>query len=191
MGAQTALRSKILSPDRLNCNPGLEISQGRTPWLIQHVLTVLVFLSWVLLLPRPPSSFWSLRLFPWASILLHGPLDICLDLLPAAPLPRLQNRDAQHMFLQHRGTHRISVSIDNFNLDRKLHASRKSFGHRDLVPCRKAYGALRKGPAFHGSRSSRENIFRMQAVKWVVAKLQGDETASFCRERSGREVKGR
>ena len=30
----------------------------------------------------------------------------------------------------------------------------------------------------------------MQAVKWVVAKLQGDKTASFCREMSGREVTG-
>ena len=28
----------------------------------------------------------------------------------------------------------------------------------------------------------------MQAVKWVVAKLQGDETAYFCKEMSGREV---
>ena len=114
-------------------------------------------------------------------------------------------------------------------------------------------GALRKGPLFHGSRSSRETLirkilvsvkflsailgpemaapilwtprisvfflqknlhvhksrrfrgggvfgvffgggevpslsiflrqkFRIQAVKWAVAKLQGDETASFCRE---------
>ena len=51
--------------------------------------------------------------------------------------------------------------------------------------------ALRKGPPFHGSRSSREIKFRMQAVKWVVAKLQGDKTASFCREMSGREVTGR
>ena len=33
--------------------------------------------------------------------------------------------------------------------------------------------------------------FKMQAVKWVVAKLQGDKTASFCREMSGREVTGR
>ena len=31
----------------------------------------------------------------------------------------------------------------------------------------------------------------MQAVKWVVAKLQGGKTASFCREMSGREVTGR
>ena len=29
---------------------------------------------------------------------------------------------------------------------------------------------------------------RMQAVKWVVAKLQGDKTASFCRKTSGRKV---
>ena len=28
----------------------------------------------------------------------------------------------------------------------------------------------------------------MQAVKRAVAKLQGDETASFCREMGGREV---
>ena len=69
------------------------------------MLTVLVFGSWVLLLPWLPPSSRSLRLFPWASILLHGPLDICLDLLPAAPLPPVQKPDAQHMFLQHRGAH--------------------------------------------------------------------------------------
>ena len=60
-------------------------------------------LSWVLLLPRPPPSSRSLRLFPCASILLHGPLDICLDLLLAAPLPPMQKQDAQRKFLQHRG----------------------------------------------------------------------------------------
>ena len=31
----------------------------------------------------------------------------------------------------------------------------------------------------------------MQPVKWVVTKLQGDKTASFYREMSGREVTGR
>ena len=31
---------------------------------------------------------------------------------------------------------------------------------------------------------------RMKAVKWVVAKLQGDKTACFCRKTSGREVTG-
>ena len=51
------------------------------------------FLFWVLLLPRPPTSSRSLRLCPWASTLLHGPLDICLDLLPAAPPPPVQKRD--------------------------------------------------------------------------------------------------
>ena len=59
----------------------------RPPGLIQHVLTVPVFWSWALLLPRLPPSSRSLRLFPWASILLHVPLGICLHLLPAAPLP--------------------------------------------------------------------------------------------------------
>ena len=31
-------------------------------------------------------------------------------------------------------------------------------------------GALRRGPPFHGSRSLRDFLFRMRAVKWVVAK---------------------
>ena len=39
--------------------------------------------------------------------------------------------------------------------------------------------------------SLREIKIRMQAVKWVVAKLQGDKTTSFCRKMSGREVTGR
>ena len=33
--------------------------------------------------------------------------------------------------------------------------------------------------------------FGIQAVKWVVVKLQGDKTASFCKKMSGREVTGR
>ena len=80
-----------------------DFSEERPPGLIEHVLTVLVFLSWVLLQPRLPPSSRSLRLFPCASILLHAPLDICLDLLPAAPLPPVQKQDAQHKFLQQRG----------------------------------------------------------------------------------------
>ena len=44
---------------------------------------------------------------------------------------------------------------------------------------------------FMGREVQGRTKFRMQAVKWVVAKLQGDKTASFCREMSGREVTGR
>ena len=64
------------------------------PGLIQHVPTVLVFWSWVLLLHQLPPSFRSLRLLRWPSILLHGPLDICLDVVSAAPLPPVQKREA-------------------------------------------------------------------------------------------------
>ena len=77
----------------------------RPPGLLQHVLTVLVFWSWVLPLTRLAPSSRSLRLCLWASILLYGPVDIAWDLLPAAPPPPVQKRDAQHMFLQHRGAH--------------------------------------------------------------------------------------
>ena len=44
----------------------------RPPGLLQHVLTVLVFWSWVLLLPQLPPWSRSLRLLLWASILLYG-----------------------------------------------------------------------------------------------------------------------
>ena len=56
--------------------------------------------------PALASSFVS-----WASILLHGCLDICLDMLPEAPIPPLQKWDAQHKFLQHRGAHADSDEI--------------------------------------------------------------------------------
>ena len=85
-------------------NAGKTIGE-RPPGLLQHVLTVLVFWSWVLLLPRLPSWSRSLRLFPWDSILLLGSLGICLDLLPAAPRSPVQKRDAQHMLLEHRVAH--------------------------------------------------------------------------------------
>ena len=68
-----------------------QLIRERPPRLIQHMLTVLVFWSWVLLLPQLQPSSRSLRLFPWASILLRGPLDMCLDPLPPALLPSMQN----------------------------------------------------------------------------------------------------
>ena len=58
------------------------------PGLLQYVLTVLVFWSWVLVLPRLPPSSRSLRLFAWASILLYGRLGIawiCCPQLPRHP----------------------------------------------------------------------------------------------------------
>ena len=82
-----------------------EKDQGQTPWVDSACADCPGFWSWVPLLPQLPPSSWSLRLFPCASILLHGPVDIYLDLLSAAPLPPVQKQDAQHMFLQHRGAH--------------------------------------------------------------------------------------
>ena len=55
------------------------------PGLLHHVLTVLVLWSWVLLLPQFPPWSRSLRLFPWASILLYGPLDIAWICCPQLP----------------------------------------------------------------------------------------------------------
>ena len=80
-------------------------NQEGTSGLLQHVLTVLVFWSWALLVPRLPPSSRSLRLFLCSSILPRAALEICLDMQPATPLPPVQKRDAQHKFLQHRGAH--------------------------------------------------------------------------------------
>ena len=93
-------------PCRLLCVNSLCLNfRERPPGLIQHVLTVLVFWSWVLLLPQLPPSSRSLALFPWASILLHGPLDICLDLLPATFLPPVQSTGCTTHVFTAQGAH--------------------------------------------------------------------------------------
>ena len=80
--------AKVAKSTRV-CPPTLtEFFREIPPGLLQHVLTVLVFWTWLLLLPRLPPSSRSLRLFPWASILLYGPLDItwiCCPQLPHHP----------------------------------------------------------------------------------------------------------
>ena len=71
--------------------------RDRPPALVQLVLTVLVSglaCCWVSVLSFPRT----LRLGLWTSILLYGLLGSCLDLLPTAPLPLLQQQDAQHKF---------------------------------------------------------------------------------------------
>ena len=83
----------------------LSLFRKRPPGLIK---TVLVFWSWVPLLPRLPPSSRSLRLFLWASILLHGPLEICLDLLPAAPYHPCKNgTHSTTSFTAQEGTYRF------------------------------------------------------------------------------------
>ena len=52
-------------------------------------------------------------------------------------------------------------------------------------------GRCKKVLHFMGREVTGRQKFRMQAVKWAVAKLQGDQTASFCRKVSGCEVTGR
>ena len=82
------------------------------PGFLQHVLAVLVFWSWVLLLPRLPPWSRSLRLFPWASILLHGPLDtawICCLQLPHYPC---KSGRTAHVFTAQEGhTPRLELAV--------------------------------------------------------------------------------
>ena len=77
------------------------------PGLLQHVLTVLVFWSWVLLLSRLPPWSRSLRLFAWASILLYGPLDIAWICCPQLPTTRAKTGRTAHVFKAQGGTRRF------------------------------------------------------------------------------------
>ena len=86
---------------------------ARPPGSSQHVLPVLVFWSWVLLLPRLPPSSQSLRSCPWTSIFLYGPLEQCLDLLPAALPPPVQKTGrTAHVFTAQGGTRRQLQYVD-------------------------------------------------------------------------------
>ena len=87
---------------RVSCVRMSEVRE-RPPVLIQHVLTVLVFWSWMLLMPRLLPSSRSIRLLPWASILLHRPLDTCLD-LPPSPTTRAKTERTAQVFTA-RGGH--------------------------------------------------------------------------------------
>ena len=77
----------------------------RPPGLSNHVLTVLVF---PVLGAHPGASESA----PGLGICFHGPLGKFLDLLPPASLPPVQKRDAQHMFLQHKGSHTEKLRFD-------------------------------------------------------------------------------
>ena len=59
----------------------------------------------VLLMPGTRASSRSFRVCPWTSICFKAPSSKFLDLLPPAPLPAAQEREAQHKFLQHKGAH--------------------------------------------------------------------------------------
>ena len=69
------------------------------------MLTVLVFLrSWVLVTPPPELHPGVSQCAPGLAFAFMDPSSEFLDLLPPAFLPPVQKRDAQHMFLQHKGS---------------------------------------------------------------------------------------
>ena len=54
-------------------------------------------------------------------------LDICSDLLPTAPLPPVQKRDAQHKFSQHEGAHTDATGSQRFQITRFESQGQKPF----------------------------------------------------------------
>ena len=70
---------------------------GKSQWVDSACADSPGFLvSWVLLVPRLPTSSRSPSLRPRTSICPLGLVDIWLDLLPKAPPPPVQKGDAQH-----------------------------------------------------------------------------------------------
>ena len=88
---------------------------GKDP---QHVLTVLISWSWVLLVPRLRPSSWSGRLFRWASVMLHTPWTFAWICCPQ--LPSRTGRTAQ-VFTAQGGTRRL-FGCNFFAYSRKLPA---------------------------------------------------------------------
>ena len=92
------------------CMPNqMPLYQEKTPGLNQHVLTVLVFWSWVLLVPGLAASCWSPRLRPRTSMCLMAHwtfAGICCSQLSCHPC---KNGTHFHMFLQHKGAHTDST----------------------------------------------------------------------------------
>ena len=76
--------------------------QGKTPWVDSARAECPGFLvpGPVLLVPRLPAA-----LCHWASICFMGPWRFAWICCPHIPYHLLQKRDAQHMFLQHKGAH--------------------------------------------------------------------------------------
>ena len=81
------------------------------PGLLQHVLTVLVFWSWVLLLPRLPPWSRSLRLFPWASIYFTGPWTLLGSAARSSPFHLCKNGTHSTCFYSTGGTRRIIFGL--------------------------------------------------------------------------------
>ena len=65
--------NRVLSVDERSSRSDLQILRQR-PGLVQLVLTVLAFWSWVMLVPRLLASFKGLRLCPWTSMFALWPL---------------------------------------------------------------------------------------------------------------------
>ena len=99
----------------LKTSISLEKFREIPPGLLQHVLIVLVFWSWVLLLPRLPPWSRSLRLFPWASILLYGPVDIAWICCPQLPHHPCKNGTHSTCFYS-TGGHTLTNSILIFRI---------------------------------------------------------------------------
>ena len=68
------------------------------PGLLQHVLTVLVFWSWVLLLPRLPPWSRSLRLFPWLAFCFTGPWTLLGSAARSSPTTHAKTGRTAHAF---------------------------------------------------------------------------------------------
>ena len=104
----------------------------RPPGLIQHVLTVLVFWSWVLLLPRLPPSSRSLRLFLCASICFMVSWTFAWICCPQLPFHPCKNRTHSTCFYS-------------------------TGGHTPTFHCLRLFGQTRVYPYPLGAGSARPN----------------------------------
>ena len=96
---------------------------------------------------------------PWPSSCFHGPSSKFLDLLPPASLPPVQKRDAQHMFLQHKGAH--TVATERGAGEKRLESTgrtagssagkKRSAGSSAALFCRRSNSTPPSTPLFPGT----------------------------------------
>ena len=84
-----------------------------------------------------------------------------------------------------RGSRRCPLTISQAQVKLSKPAGREKLNSHS------SWGVAKGSSVSWVAKFKGDKNFRAQAVKWAVAKLQGDKTASFCRDMRGREATGR
>ena len=135
------------------------------PGLLQHVLTVLVFWSWVLLLARLPPWSRSLGLFPGLVFCFTSPWTLLGSAARSYPTTRAKTGRTAHVFTAQGGT-------STFMRGQKSHRARNPENSRQRK--------IRKGRTWAIAvwRGSSKSLFLLNSGRFSLEK-QGNSVLNF------------